>query len=115
VSFYATIACSCWHSTRRSPDQQPSPTRRSSDLVLYVLANVAYLNVLPAAAIASAPQDRVGTAALHAILGEPGLKVMAADPVLRRDRKSTRLNSSHGSISYAVFCLKKKKNRTRRT
>src|SRR5207245_4355529 len=27
------------------------------------------------------------------------------------DRKSTRLNSSHGSISYAVFCLKKKKNR----
>src|SRR2546422_5343895 len=29
--------------------------------------------------------------------------------VLRRDRKSTRLNSSHGYISYAVFCLKKKK------
>src|SRR5574337_1437035 len=28
-----------------------------------------------------------------------------------RDRKSTRLNSSHHSISYAVFCLKKKKNR----
>src|SRR6266542_5720540 len=27
----------------------------------------------------------------------------------RGDRKSTRLNSSHGSISYAVFCLKKKK------
>src|SRR2546422_5989712 len=30
-----------------------------------------------------------------------------------RDRKSTRLNSSHGYISYAVFCLKKKKNKTR--
>src|SRR2546422_8050923 len=28
-----------------------------------------------------------------------------------KDRKSTRLNSSHGYISYAVFCLKKKKNR----
>src|SRR5438128_4561853 len=27
------------------------------------------------------------------------------------DRKSTRLNSSHGSISYAVFCLKKKKKK----
>src|SRR5207245_7673972 len=27
---------------------------------------------------------------------------------VREDRKSTRLNSSHGSISYAVFCLKKK-------
>src|SRR5690242_21726092 len=31
-------------------------------------------------------------------------------PWARRDRKSTRLNSSHMSISYAVFCLKKKKN-----
>src|SRR3712207_9145125 len=31
----------------------------------------------------------------------------------QRDRKSTRLNSSHANISYAVFCLKKKKNRTR--
>src|SRR2546422_3079435 len=29
----------------------------------------------------------------------------------RRDRKSTRLNSSHGYISYAVFCLKKKKTK----
>src|SRR2546429_3374413 len=29
--------------------------------------------------------------------------------VVQRDRKSTRLNSSHGYISYAVFCLKKKK------
>src|SRR5438477_9846218 len=31
-----------------------------------------------------------------------------------RDRKSTRLNSSHMSTSYAVFCLKKKNNRTSR-
>src|SRR2546422_6511935 len=31
-------------------------------------------------------------------------------PPVARDRKSTRLNSSHGYISYAVFCLKKKKN-----
>src|SRR2546422_5947899 len=30
-------------------------------------------------------------------------------PARQRDRKSTRLNSSHGYISYAVFCLKKKK------
>src|SRR3712207_8419438 len=32
-------------------------------------------------------------------------------PTYRRDRKSTRLNSSHANISYAVFCLKKKKNK----
>src|SRR3712207_6857485 len=35
-----------------------------------------------------------------------GRSVGNADP---RDRKSTRLNSSHANISYAVFCLKKKK------
>src|SRR2546429_1272931 len=35
-------------------------------------------------------------------------------PTSKGDRKSTRLNSSHGYISYAVFCLKKKKNNARR-
>src|SRR5436190_12949836 len=39
----------------------------------------------------------------------------AADLVPRADRKSTRLNSSHTVISYAVFCLKKKKSRARGT
>src|SRR3712207_8844587 len=33
----------------------------------------------------------------------------ADDPHAAEDRKSTRLNSSHANISYAVFCLKKKK------
>src|SRR2546422_5048794 len=41
-----------------------------------------------------------------AMLGRRQLWV--ALPGLERDRKSTRLNSSHGYISYAVFCLKKK-------
>src|SRR2546422_4855568 len=36
-------------------------------------------------------------------------------PPAERDRKSTRLNSSHGYISYAVFCLKKKKERKDKT
>src|SRR2546422_2311878 len=35
--------------------------------------------------------------------------------VERGDRKSTRLNSSHGYISYAVFCLKKKKKNKRQS
>src|SRR5438034_3102019 len=35
-------------------------------------------------------------------------------PTICRDRKSTRLNSSHTVISYAVFCLKKKKQQTRK-
>src|SRR5207248_9163608 len=37
---------------------------------------------------------------------QPGERVLA----VIEDRKSTRLNSSHRTISYAVFCLKKKKN-----
>src|SRR3989449_7363558 len=37
-----------------------------------------------------------------------------ARPVVNPDRKSTRLNSSHGYISYAVFCLKKKKKHTKK-
>src|SRR2546421_7286716 len=44
----------------------------------------------------------------------PGHKVGAAQRLsggLVRDRKSTRLNSSHDQISYAVFCLKKKKKK----
>src|SRR3712207_6981090 len=35
---------------------------------------------------------------------------LAQPPLVERDRKSTRLNSSHANISYAVFCLKKKIN-----
>src|SRR3989442_2176263 len=37
------------------------------------------------------------------------IRKQSADPVFQVDRKSTRLNSSHVRISYAVFCLKKKK------
>src|SRR3712207_7553996 len=57
---------------------------------------------------------------LGAVVGQPwkpvgdlgdGLAAVFAVQVIQRleDRKSTRLNSSHANISYAVFCLKKKK------
>src|SRR6266511_4977765 len=39
-----------------------------------------------------------------------GAPTLERDPTEPGDRKSTRLNSSHVKISYAVFCLKKKKN-----
>src|SRR5690554_7616852 len=39
--------------------------------------------------------------------------VEGVDPAALVDRKSTRLNSSHVRISYAVFCLKKKKNKNK--
>src|SRR2546429_7209949 len=44
------------------------------------------------------------------LLGHQVLPVTLAERSSKLDRKSTRLNSSHGYISYAVFCLKKKKN-----
>src|SRR3712207_7260172 len=43
--------------------------------------------------------------------GEGGLTASLAARYLYGDRKSTRLNSSHANISYAVFCLKKKKQK----
>src|SRR5690242_21852358 len=51
------------------------------------------------------PDDRRPAAA------RDGRRRRPARPERRADRKSTRLNSSHMSISYAVFCLKKKKNK----
>src|SRR2546422_1993731 len=51
-------------------------------------------------------------------VGDPDLLAALAphelEEVADRDRKSTRLNSSHGYISYAVFCLKKKKKQKNR-
>src|SRR2546430_11407696 len=44
------------------------------------------------------------------LAGLRGQRRDIADGAGARDRKSTRLNSSHSQISYAVFCLKKKKN-----
>src|SRR3712207_8556096 len=44
--------------------------------------------------------------------GHAGAEQQHARDGRRLDRKSTRLNSSHANISYAVFCLKKKKNTT---
>src|SRR5258708_13854434 len=47
------------------------------------------------------------------IVAEPGIQLGNIDlQVGYTDRKSTRLNSSHQIISYAVFCLKKKKKKT---
>src|SRR2546427_7992965 len=47
----------------------------------------------------------------HQLANGRGRAHRRAPPQERRDRKSTRLNSSHSQISYAVFCLKKKKTK----
>src|SRR3712207_7508968 len=43
-------------------------------------------------------------------VGAANLEALKGTPHIVEDRKSTRLNSSHANISYAVFCLKKKKS-----
>src|SRR5258707_7104198 len=56
-------------------------------------------------------------AALHGngfalnLVGPSSVVAVAGDGERKIDRKSTRLNSSHANISYAVFCLKKKQSR----
>src|SRR5687768_18109097 len=65
---------------------------------------------------------RLAGAAVHQPEPPDDRRVRVREAVLRRgqscsvpDRKSTRLNSSHGYISYAVFCLKKKTETTQCT
>src|SRR2546429_3198314 len=72
---------------RRPPRSTLFPTRRSSDLPVHPLAGGDH-----------GVMQQLEMGQRKAALGR-----------LRPDRKSTRLNSSHGYISYAVFCLKKKK------
>src|SRR3712207_8848257 len=62
--------------------------------------------------------ERRGHEPVGSVRGDPGGHAAAARrgrparrPARLRDRKSTRLNSSHANISYAVFCLKKKKKK----
>src|SRR5947209_16608877 len=47
------------------------------------------------------------------ITGQNGEQAQLGIAFAAQDRKSTRLNSSHANISYAVFCLKKKKNKNK--
>src|SRR3712207_7054908 len=58
---------------------------------------------------AAAPARPPGHAHRGTARGSPRRRYVLHGPARRRDRKSTRLNSSHANISYAVFCLKKKK------
>src|SRR5947209_20152592 len=55
--------------------------------------------------------ESLDTAGVLARLGTNLMKQNKAADAESVDRKSTRLNSSHANISYAVFCLKKKKKR----
>src|SRR5690606_40455637 len=98
--------CTCHPSYPRS-----FPTRRSSDLTK------ADQEKLGLAIQKLAEEDPTFRTELNPETGQTTIKGMGelhldilVDRMKREDRKSTRLNSSHVKISYAVFCLKKKKN-----
>src|SRR3989442_10851704 len=79
---------------RRPPRSTLSPTRRSSDLVCHDVRQ-------PCGRPPQAGGQAVGQRNPPLTSRQRGIRLL--------DRKSTRLNSSHVRISYAVFCLKKKK------
>src|SRR5699024_12500848 len=93
--FFSVFQCAGDHR-----DLHSFPTRRSSDLV------VAGHHGERRGASRAASAQRLDHVAEHGAR-MPG-RTAGARPA--PDRKSTRLNSSHVSISYAVFCLKKKNN-----
>src|SRR5207244_11145228 len=109
VAFYSSHLRACTRASSLSfshahppPDLHSFPTRRSSDL----LAPAAVAESSHRQTHDSVPSKEVATLAALA-LGPAEL--IKESPL---DRKSTRLNSSHQIISYAVFCLKKKKTNT---
>src|SRR3712207_6849552 len=69
---------------------------------------LADLYVYPSAPGLTGQPHQLGPDALVSATGLPGATIDLYDANFFLDRKSTRLNSSHANISYAVFCLKKK-------
>src|SRR5438128_7956255 len=94
-----------FYSYTHHPDLHSFPTRRSSDLPRMLRMEVVHETFHERYARTTARLDHL------LAIGDGGRDRFFAQHVFAMlDRKSTRLNSSHGSISYAVFCLKKKKN-----
>src|SRR2546422_6613578 len=99
------------------PSQEHRIEAYSCDICHCLAPGIGTLELHPAAEL---PSDDHLQPVVH---GKP-IRLDAAQPrgakahnryALGRDRKSTRLNSSHGYISYAVFCLKKKNRRNTRS
>src|SRR5688572_32381933 len=89
---------------RRPPRSTLFPTRRSSDLT----------RVRATAGTAFREPTFAENYSVGFFPGNPDLqpeRTRSVDGGIDQDRKSTRLNSSHSQISYAVFCLKKKKKK----
>src|SRR5699024_11441788 len=91
------------------------PAGKHPDLLTFAITSNFQLLIAAVYAGLAARALELGAAGLHkrksAKSGTSFAEVPEARARLAEDRKSTRLNSSHVSISYAVFCLKKKRRR----
>src|SRR5207245_10886456 len=101
------------HSYANPPHLHSFPTRRSSDLTRSIQPLIKEIGEITTGHVRckfleSLCRSRCVLELLH-VAAQKLVEVFIADDPTEQDRKSTRLNSSHGSISYAVFCLKKKK------
>src|SRR5690242_21375468 len=92
-----SLSCSFHTSYVPHPALHSFPTRRSSDLSR---------RGLPSRSFSKGTSTKSGRSKPVPITSS--LRSAQTGVMFGRDRKSTRLNSSHMSISYAVFCLKKK-------
>src|SRR5688572_32510608 len=105
-----STSLSCSSGAHRRPS---FPTRRSSDLILGFVAAAAGRDPAPHLVEAARLSAELGLGRwrqdLLAQLGRGEARPQFGETAIRADRKSTRLNSSHSQISYAVLCLKKKK------
>src|SRR5699024_11308363 len=88
-------------------DLHSFPTRRSSDLFSTLLPNLRELKISFMPFFDFYSDSVIRDSFVHNL----NLFVNSRKCVIAQDRKSTRLNSSHVSISYAVFCLKKKSHK----
>src|SRR5207253_11218161 len=90
------------------------PTRRSSDLDKYLQTQASQDLKKRLAAVYVLTPDGTTIAGYYTLSAYSVRLDKIPEEIARKltriDRKSTRLNSSHVAISYAVFCLKKKKN-----
>src|SRR5207248_11742923 len=96
-----------FYSPRPLPALHSFPTRRSSDL--YERGLLPFVSLIDAQRTEVGLQDRYYQAVADSFRRRAALEAHLGPLGVDQDRKSTRLNSSHRTISYAVFCLKKKK------
>src|SRR5207253_9772166 len=104
-----------FYSSLPTPNLHSFPTRRSSDLIVIglLIAALGALAFYPAAKVPSYPLFLLALFVLATgitllqVAANPYISLLGEPRGASRDRKSTRLNSSHVAISYAVFCLKK--------